>query len=166
MRLWIDAPVRLPVDEMWPTYDGVRATRGPRSCDIGRDGPVWLLRMNGTEIATEPRRTPQRTRTTATARRATPARATASRATPARKAPARKAPPRPAAPRKRSAPAPYRPSYWLVAAVVVALGMLALVFLVSIMVLWNLAGPLTTSAMVLLYAGGMFALWRVGVSRL
>ena len=61
---------------------------------------------------------------------------------------------------------PYRPNYWLVAALTIVVALLAMAFLVTIAVLWSLAGAVTTTIMVLAYAVAMYALWRVGVSRL
>ena len=62
--------------------------------------------------------------------------------------------------------APYRPNYWVVAGLAVVLGCLAVVFLVTILILWSIAGALVTSVMVLVYAAIMYLLWRIGISRL
>jgi len=62
--------------------------------------------------------------------------------------------------------APYRPNYWVVAGLAVVLGCLAVAFLVTILILWSIAGALVTSVMVLVYAAIMYLLWRIGISRL
>lgn len=96
--------------------------------------------MNGFTIATQSRRTPPRTQPPV--------------------------PRRPAArPRPKVTP-PYRPNYWLVVAGVIVVALLAVAFLVTIAILWTLTGPLMTAVMVLIYAAAMYALWRVGISRL
>lgn len=62
--------------------------------------------------------------------------------------------------------APYRPNYWVVAGLAVVLGCLTVAFLVTILILWSIAGALVTSVMVLVYAAIMYLLWRIGISRL
>lgn len=61
---------------------------------------------------------------------------------------------------------PYRPNYWLVTALTVVVALLAIAFLLTIAILWGLAGAPTTVVMVAAYAATMYALWRIGVSRL
>lgn len=62
--------------------------------------------------------------------------------------------------------APYRPNYWVVAGLTVVLGCLAVAFLVTILILWSIAGALVTSVMVLVYAAIMYLMWRIGIRRL
>jgi hypothetical protein len=68
--------------------------------------------------------------------------------------------------RSRTIAAPYRPNYWLVAAMTLLVGFLAVAFLVTILILWSIVGALITCVMVLTYAAIMYPLWRLGISRL
>jgi hypothetical protein len=53
-----------------------------------------------------------------------------------------------------------------VAATAILVVGLALAFLLTIVVLWSIAGALITLVMVAAYAAVMTVLWRVGVNRL
>lgn len=114
--------------------------------------------MNGFPIVTQHRRTPPRTQPTA--RRAS---TSTPKGAAQRKPAVRKKPP---ARGRGPAAAPYRPRWWLLAVVAIVFALLAIAFLVTIAILWSLAGPVTTTGMVLAYSAVMYALWRIAASRL